>query len=479
MLDRSCAPRHVLGSAVLLAFAAAAAGCAPTVQLAVAPEVLSSEWRGSPAVTAAALPESLAAAFRSPLLADLTRRAMARNADLGAATARVQQARAQMRIARAAMLPSVSASAGASATRSDGGGGVRFESNGAFAGIDVAYDLDLFGREAAGQRAARSRASAAAYDRAALALVIEGELARGLVQYAALGERLNLVERSIADAGELQRIIGVRERLGEATRFDTARQTVELRQLEAEQVRLSEARERTRNALAVLVGEEAPLFELPDVALTALSVPEPATVQPAMLLVRRPDIRAAEGRIAAAAGDVQRARAAFLPQIRLSASAIGEAASIGSPLAAVLSIGSGLLAPIFEGGRLRGELEFSAATQRESVELYRGALLTALGEAQNALTAVDHARRRSLLLAAAAGQARTAGELAMRRFLEGESDFQDVVDARAELVQAQDAEVLATQARLEAAIDLYRAMGGPAEVSRLQVSGAFSQPVTE
>jgi len=449
--------------AALAALALLSACAAPKPRLPVAPEVLSAEWRGGPATAGAPLPQSLAAAFNLPLLHELTARALAANPDLGAATARVEQARAQMRIARAAMLPSVSATAGASATRSDGGGGgVRFESNGGFAGIDVAYELDLFGREAAGRRAARARARAAIFDREALALTLEAELARALVQSAALGERLRLLDRGIADARELERVIGVRFRLGEATRLETAQQAVELRRLEAERLRLIEAQERTRSAVAVLVGEEAPGFGLPRLAIAQFAVPAPAIVQPAELLVRRPDVRAAEARIAAAAGDVERARAAFLPSLRLSASGIGEAASLGGPVAAVLSVGANLLAPIFEGGRLRGELDFSAAVQRESVELYRSALLTALGEAQNALTAVSLSGERAGLVTAAVEEARTSARLSLRRYLEGETDFQFVADARADLVAAEDSAVLALQERLEAAIDLYRAMGGPA-----------------
>jgi len=455
--------------------AALSACAAPRPHLAVPPEVLSADWRG-PSTTGATLPESLAAAFRAPVLAELTSRALAGNADLAAATARIEQARAQMRIARASMFPTVSATAGASATRSDGGGsGVRFESNGGFAGLDVSYELDLFGREAAGRRSVRAQARAAQFDREALALTIEAELARALLQSAALAERLRLLDRGLVDARELDRVIGVRFRLGEATRLETAQQAIELKRLETERLRLAQAREQTRNAAAILVGEEAPTFDLPDIAFAALAVPEPAVVQPAELLVRRPDIRAAEARIAAAAGDVDRARAAFLPSIRLSASGIGEAATLGGPVAAVLSIGAGLLAPIFEGGRLRGELDLSAATQRESVELYRGALLTALGEAQNALAAVRLSEERAALQAAAVEEARTAAQLSLRRYLEGETDFQFVADARADLVAAEDAAVLARQERLEAAIDLYRAMGGPARPAITATPGALAR----
>ena len=100
------------------------------------------------------------------------------------------------------------------------------------------------------------------------------------------------------------------------------------------------------------------------------------------MLVRRPDIQAAEARIAAASGDVRAARRAFLPNIKLSASALGQAATLGGPLGSTLAAGASLLAPIFDRGRLNGRLASATAGQHESVEQYRKALLTSLCEAE-------------------------------------------------------------------------------------------------
>jgi outer membrane protein TolC len=210
----------------------------------------------------------------------------------------------------------------------------------------------------------------------------------------------------------------------------------------------------------VLVGEEAPRFALEPAGLAGFSLPEIAPVQPGELLVRRPDVRAAEARIAAAEGDIGRARAAFLPRIRLSASALGQAATLGGPIGATLSIGSDLLAPIFNRRRLRGELGVAAATQAESVELYRGALLVALAEGESALAAVDHSRAREAVLEDMVAEAETTARLARLQYLEGAADLQWVLDAEQLLVGAQDARAIARQERLEAAIDLYKALGG-------------------
>lgn len=459
---------HRTGSAALCLLAVSA--CAPRAELAVAPDIASVEWQApvsAPAVSApgadveAAAPNrGLGEALGSPELQRLIARALAANADIAIATTRIEAARADLRIAKAAMLPVVSAAAGASATRSDDKNASLFSFSEGFAGLDVAFDLDLFGQARAGKRATRDRYRAAAFDRRAAALVVEAEVARAFVQYAALGDRIFLLDRNIANGRELERILAVRLREGAATRVDTGLQAIDVRQLEADRLRLTEARARTRNALAVLTGEEAPLFRLPEASLAAVATPDLVPVQPGELLVRRPDIQAAEARIAAASGDVRAARRAFLPNIRLSASALGQAATFGGPLGSTLAAGASLLAPIFDRGRLNGRLASATAGQHESVEQYRKALLTALGEAENALVSVEQSRTRQQLILAIVEQARLTARLARLQYLEGEADLRWVLDAERLLVQAEDAHALSVQERLYAAIDLYEAMGG-------------------
>ena len=432
--------------------------CAPQARLADTPPVRSPAWR-APAPSAA-IGESLGAAFGSNELSALIDRALAANADIGAARARLSQARAGLKIARAAMLPVVNASTGLSATQTDNTGGSAFDFSAGSAGLDISWDADLFGRNRAGRRAALSRLEAAAFDRDAIALAIEAEVARTFVQQAVIGERIALLDRNLASARELDRITRIRLREGEGTKVETGLQSIQVRQLEAERLRLVEAQTQTRNALAVLVGEEAPLFGAPAADLEALSVPDIGAPQPAELLVRRPDIRAAEARIRAASGDVQQARAAFMPNLTLTASMLGQAASLSGPYGLTLSAGASLLAPIFNGGRLRGEFALATGQQAETVELYRGTLLTALREAEDALTAVEKSRARQALLDRVVEEARTTARLTRLQYIEGEADLRFVIDAQQSLVQAEDARAIATQERMNAAIDLYRAMGG-------------------
>jgi NodT family efflux transporter outer membrane factor (OMF) lipoprotein len=451
----------LLGSALCLIVSGAGAQM-PRTRLPVVPQVSSPQWRGQQAGVGGEIvgTQDLAATLRSNALQALIQRALAANADIEAARARVAQARAQLRVARAAMLPTVSASGGLNQTRTDNRGGRLFDFSDAFGSLDVAWDLDLFGGARAGRRAAVSRAEAAELDRRATSLAIEAEVARAFVQRAVLGERLKLLDRNLANARELERIVQVRLREGAGTRVETGLQAIEVRQLQAERHRLLQAMRQTENALAVLVAAEAPLFRMPVADLRDLSVPNLAPIQPAQLLVRRPDIRATEARIRAASGDVAQARAAFLPNLRLSASTLGQAAALGGPYGITAAVGASLLGQIFDGGRRRGELGVATAAQAETVQLYRAALLRALSESQDALDASEQSRARFALLGRVVEEARTTARLTRLQYLEGEADLRAVIDAQQLFVQAEDSRALAIQERLNATIDLYRAMGG-------------------
>jgi len=452
----------------------ALAGCVPHVQLATAPEVLSTEWSQpagpapalSVAVSDAGLPEDLGTALGSPELQALIARASTANTDVAIAGARIRQARALLGAARGAMLPAVNASAGLSGNRvartnpTTGAVSHAFDFTDAFGAVDISFDIDLFGLHRAERRAARQRLRAAEYDRDATLLAVQSDVARAFVQRAALAKRINLLDENIVQAAELERIIGVRFRAGDATRVDLGLQTIEVRSLETERLRLVEALDRTRTALAVLAGEEAPRFASTPTEIDALAAPDLAPGQPSELIVRRPDIRAAEARIHAAGGDVSRARAAFFPRLTLSARGLAQAATLSSPLDTSYALGAGLLAPIFDRGRLRADLEFAAGAQVESVELYRQVLLTSLAEVENALSAVERSRAREALLRQIVEEAQLTARLSRLQYVEGEADLQRVLEAQSQLIEAQDAHAIARQERLEAAIDLYKAMGG-------------------
>ena len=450
-------------TSLALACALAASGCAPTVEIAVPYNVSSDDWSVPVPDSAvpADVPESLGAAFGSEQLDRLIRQARARNTQIGVAVARVRQARGLLLSARGAMVPVVMGSAGISQSRNNNAGNP-FDFSESFAGADVAFDIDVFGEARAGRRAAGHRVEAAERVRDAVALAVEAEVARAFVRRTALAERITILDRNTQQAVDLERIIAARLRAGDATRVDLGLQRIQVRQLQTERLRLVQALDGTRTALAVLVGEEAPSFASAAEQLVSLALPEYPVPQPAILLTRRPDIRSAEATLFAANGDVAQARAAFLPRINLSARALLQTISLTGPLGSGSSIGLDILGPIFNRGRLRGNLEVNAARQLEAAELYRETILIALAEVEDALSAGINAGGRETLILQIIDEARITARLARLQYVGGEADLQRVLDAEQLLSAAEDAAAIARQERLEANIDMFRAIGGPA-----------------
>lgn len=451
-MNRHC---KVLSLAVA---SAAASGCAPALELAEPARVTSNAWSEDIATGIRGEARSdLASLLASEELASLAARAERHNSNLAIADAQVAQARALLRGARLAVLPEISLSAGATRTRQAENFNFGFDD--VFASTDLTWDMDLFGRLRASRQAALARTQASALSRQALGIEVEAAVARAYVQAIALQRRIVIADQNIERAVALERIIRIRYREGAASRVDLGLQSVSRLNFETDRSRLLEARDNTRTALAILVGEEAPRFTVPSGELEALAVSPMVPAPPAELLAARPDIRAAEALIAAAEGDVREARASFFPQIDVSLSGI-LSGSAGGPLDQIVTLGSSLLAPIFARGRLRSEFDFASAVQVETVERYRLAILNALSEVEDANSAIRFSAERAVLFEQIAEEAKETARLANLRYLEGEEDLQSLLDAQEFLADAEEAQVIARQAEVFARIALYRAMGG-------------------
>jgi outer membrane protein TolC len=371
--------------------------------------------------------------------------------DLLAAGERTEQALALARVARGAGAPVVGLSAGAGRNQS------AFDFGTSFAGVDVSISPDLWGERRARTRAERARAAAAAQDGEALRRRAAAAIARTVVMRAALTQRIMLLDSSIRQARDVERVVRLRVREGEASRVELGLQAVRARRLEAERLRLTGALEQSRVALALLVGDEAPSFTDTPVPLSSLASGGVAVPAPAQLVSLRPEVRAAEARLVAAGGDLQAARAAFLPSPSLSAGAIAGAAVTGG-----LNLGASLLAPIFNRGALRGNLNYVSARQREAALLYRQAVLSALADVESAVGALATARERQGVLAQVLAQSQVTATLSRRRYLEGEAGLQEVLDAQDLRIAAEDASALAREEALGATISLWLAAGAPA-----------------
>lgn len=393
--------------------------------------------------------------FGSPELDQLIADALAANHDLAAAVARIEQSRASARAARAALLPTVSASASASTSLRDGDSGD--ESSGAT--LSAAYELDLWGRNAATAASAQARLDASRYSRDAVALVLQGDVASNFFQILALKDRLALTEENRAAAAELLRLVQLRFDNGAANALELAQQKTALLNIEATLPALRLSLEQSHHALAVLLARAPGGFTVATASLAGIALPAIAVDAPSSLLLQRPDIRASESQLIAANADIGVARAALLPSLSLSASA-GLDGVITSGSSTLLSLAASLTQPIFNSGRLRSQVKLAEAQRQELVENYAQTVLLALKDVEDNLVAVGSNERRAALLAQSTEQARLAYQLARTRYDAGADDLLTLLDAQRTRLNAEDSLVQAGLARQTAAIGLFKALGG-------------------
>lgn len=436
----------------MLLWVAVLAGCSltpryerPDVAL---PEAFSVETPGEPA--------SLAwwTRFGSAELDALMDEALSANHDLAAAVERIEQARAGLRGARSALLPSAGASAGVSSSRRDGASSEDGE-----AAVSIAYEVDLFGANRAGIDAAEATLLAGRLDRDSVALVLQADLATAYFQALAFQDRLAIAHKNLEAARELLRLVQLRYDNGAATALALAQQKTTLLGIQAQIPALAQSRRETLHALAVLLGRVPQGFEIEAQSLAGLSLPAVDAGQPAALLERRPDVRRIEAQLIAADADIGAARAALFPGLDLSASA-GVSGLISGGSSTVSSVAASLAQYLFDGGQRRAAVELSESSRRELAESYAQAVLTSLQEVEDALVAIDSNETRMGLLEAAAQQARESYRLAIVRYESGADDLLTLLDAQRSQLDAEDSLVQAQLARYAATTDLFRALGG-------------------
>jgi multidrug efflux system outer membrane protein len=409
--------------------------------------------------------------FSSEELSDLIAAALSANPDLVIAAERVRQAEAEVRIAGASLFPELSFGAGTSRRETRPHGGAWSTADGSSATFSASYELDLWGRNAAGVRAAESTLRASRFDFETVRLTLVTGVASGYFQVLSLRGRLAIARENLVIAERVLAVVDARVRNGAASALDLARQQTAVLTQRAAIPPLELQERQTLFALAVLLGRPPEGFtagidaagSAATVNLTYLAVPRVAPGLPADLLTRRPDLASAEAQLAAANANVAAARAALLPGIQLTGSA-GFASNVllnflNAPTATV-ALGASLLQTIFDGGRLRGQVDVAASRERELVESYRKSILAALADVEGALASSSRTADQELLQEQVLEQARRALRLAEIRYREGVDDLLTVLDAQRTLFQAEDQLAQVRLSRLQASIGLFKALGG-------------------
>jgi outer membrane protein, multidrug efflux system len=404
--------------------------------------------------------------FREPELQDLIRVALGNNYDMRIAAQRVLEEQAQLRITRSQQFPSVNV--GATGIGADLGGSVGngFPS-GAFAvgtfNLSAAWTPDFWGLYRRQTEAERAQLLGQLWAQRAVRMTVVQQVTTAYLHLRSLDEQLSIAKQTLRARQESVELTRTLESGGSVPLADL-RQAEELEYTASVQIpQLEQETQQQENALRLLLGQNpGPVGHTDPNALAPVPRDLPVGL-PSRLLERRPDILQAEQQLIAANARIGVARAQFFPQISITASG-GVAGSDFSNIFApgsrlIYGIGS-LTQPIFQGGRLRGQLELSEETKKEMVLNYQKTIAGAFRDASNALIAVDKQRvareQQEKLVAAAEDAAR----LAQMRYQGGATSYLEVLTTDSNLLSAQLNLVNSREGEAQSLVQLYEALGG-------------------
>ncbi len=419
------------------------------------PTIGTTGWVNAQAVSSTTpLPADWWRLFGNDELDTLIPQALAHNTDVGRALARVEQARAAVRIAGGSRFPALDGSVSAAQNVENLNGNTL--ADGTSAQLSLSYEVDLFGRNRASRASAFRSLKATQYDEQATRLMVAAETARVYTSVLALQARVHTAQTNLEAARQLLELTQKRFDAGAVSALEVSQQRSLVASSEASTASLTQQLGNSRNALAVLIGVAPSALPPLSGTLASFSVPQVSATLPAEVLTQRPDIRAAEERLAAADADIGAARAALFPSLNLG---LGTAFAFDANTP-VTTLTAGVLAPIFHGGELQGALDQSWAKRREVAESYRATVLTAFQEVEDALLAQQAADTRQESLTRAATAAQDAERISRLRFEAGSSDFLTLLDAQRTRLSGDDSAIQATADRLSASYQLIRALGG-------------------
>ena len=457
-------PGVMLGKlSVLGFFMLAQSGCGSVLPKSAEPVALNvpAAWSIGPEKTGNASLLQWWARFNDPLLGSLVFRAMEANTSVRSAQAALRQARALRDVSAAALWPVLAGSASAQRSQTGNNNGV----NHFAAGLDANWELDIFGGNRSALETSEALVRSSAASLGDVQVSIAAEVALDYITLRDAQARLAIARDNLASQQETLQITQWRWQAGLVTAIEAEQARTATEQTRALLPILQTSIGQTCHALAVLTGQ------LPTALVGLLTAVKPvpqaaddlALNIPAETLRQRPDVRAAEHQVTAAAGRVRQAEAARLPNFSLSGSLGLNALTLGT-LTNGASVVSALLAdasvPIFDGGSRRAQVRAQQAALDQALVAYQAAVLTALKEVEDALVALRDDRERLVRLQDAAEAAGNAALLARQRYSSGLVDFQVVLETqRAQLVT--QASMASASADVSADhVRLYKALGG-------------------
>lgn len=456
----------VLSASVLAACSLAPKYETPTVEL-------PRGWRDAPAQGLAAPADKWWTLFSDPALDKLVDEAFRHNQDIAFATARVDEARAQLRVQQSLLYPAVAGNVSASRSRASTRTnfffpGVPVYSTDHLAALDVSYELDLWGRLRQASAAARADLLATQAARDTVRIALAAQAVQSYFTLLAFDQQIAVTVRTIALRAEALELQRQRAQAGIISEFDVRQLEAEVASARALLPALDRSRTAVELALAVLVGRSPRAIIEDSIERGEESDPQPPapvvpTGLPSELLLRRPDLYGAEQALIAANARIGQARAALFPRIALTGYLGTESASLSNLFtgpAGIWQFAAQLTQPIFQGGRNLAEIDAANAQERQALAQYQKAVQTAFREVREAL--VTQARAREIYDADGdrVVALRAALTLALARYRAGLASQLDSLDAERNLLAAELERIDALRQQRAAVADLFRALGG-------------------
>jgi len=413
--------------------------------------------------------------FGDPELNALEQQIDVSNQTLKAAAARFAQARALVRGTRAGLFPTVDFVPSASRGEASGNrpaSTFHQAANDFVLPVDVSYEVDVWGRIHSAVNASRAEAQASAADLETARLSLHAELASDYFTLRGIDRDRQLLEAAVESFQKALELTQNRFQGGIASQADVAQAETVLETTRAQAVDVAVARAAVEHAIAVLVGKPASAFSISVAPLRAAPPSVPAGL-PSELLERRPDIAAAERRVAAANAQLGVATAAFYPRLLLSGSAGFESSPLGSLLSGTSSfwsIGPALLVNVFDGGRRRAVSDQARAAQDEATAVYRQAVLIAFREVEDQLAALRILEEEAGIQRRAVDAAERSLIQATNRYRGGLASYLEVTVAQSVALNNQRTAVGILTRQMNASVLLMKGLGGGWRLATLPTS---------
>ena len=453
------------GIAIAALFLAGCASTVPEVDQAKLPPV-PAEFRENFTIAAPAAAEPRGEwwkAFSDPALDELIARAGRANSSIAIAAARLARARAVARVTDADRAPQVSVGASAQRFRGIVDGSPPGPARSVFAaGADLSYEVDLFGRLSHASHAAALDARASEALLQSARLLVQAEVAQTYLLLRALDEEKAIVGTTLRAYRETLALTERRWRAGDVAELDVARATTEVAATESEALALERRRAELVHALAVLIGAGPSDFQLEQSVWKTTLPAIPAGV-PATVLTRRPDVAAAQTSIMAAQARVGLAKAAWFPNIALTASggyASGELSDLFKWSSRAWGIGLLASLPVLDGGRRKAGVEAAGAGLDEALAQYREQVLVAFKDVEDQLAALRLLEQQAEAQERAVASASRSTSLSDARYRAGYVSQLELLDARRSELRNRRGALQVRSAQYQSTVALVRALGG-------------------